>query len=117
MANPLLATLPPGAARQGRRLPRVTPDRFDPEQGAGREAAFFPDQCCDALQAPNPPNINAMSSTPPQQTISGRKTARTARPVSVSWARANPMQLQTSPQTPAISPPQIGIICKGPAEP
>src|SRR5438874_13253327 len=118
MANQLLATLPPGSAIQARRLARLTRDRFHLEQDTGREAAFCREvQCCDVLQAANPPNMNAMSSTPPQQTISGRKTASTARPVSVSWARANPMQLQTSAQTPAISPPHTGIICKGPVEP
>src|SRR5216110_729741 len=109
MANQLLTTLPPSPAIQARRLARLTRDRFHLEQGTGREAAFCREvQCCDVLQAANPPNMNA---------ISGRKTATTARPVSVSWARANPMQLQTSAQTPAISPPQTGIICKGPVEP
>src|SRR5215469_10925608 len=118
MANQLLATLPPGPAIRARRLARLTRDRFHLERDAVREAASCPEvQCCDVLQAAHPPNMNAMSSMPPQQTISGRKTARTARPVSVSWARANPMQLQTSAQMPAIIPPQIGIICKGPVEP
>src|SRR6266513_2285019 len=112
MANQLLATLQPGSATQARRLARLTRDRFHLEQDTGREATFCREvQCCDVLQAANPPNMNAMSSTPPQQ------TASTARPVSVSWARANPMQLQTSAQTPAISPPQTGTICKGPVEP
>src|SRR5438132_13748380 len=110
MANQLLATLPPGSAIQARRLARLTRDRFHLEQDTGREAAFCREvQCCDVLQAGNPPNMNAMSSTRPQQTISRRKPARSARPVSVSWARANPMQLQPRAQSPAISPPQPGL--------
>src|SRR5947199_7955528 len=95
------------AARAGEAWLKLTPTKLHSPQR----------QWCDALQAPNAPNIKATSNPPPQQTITGRKTASTARPVSVSWARARPMQLQTSAQTPAIMPPQTGIICKGPVEP
>ncbi len=49
-------------------------------------------QWCDAPQAPSMPNIIASRAMPPQQTINGSNTASTARPVSVSCARANPIQ-------------------------
>src|SRR2546430_16284532 len=96
MANQLLATLPPGSAIQARRLARLTPDRFHQEQETGREAAFCREvQCCDVLQAANPPNMNAMSSTTLQKTISGSKTTSTPRTRRGSLAPVHPLWKQT----------------------
>src|SRR6266516_146460 len=90
--NQVRTKLPPRPATKPRRSATPARDRFPQEQVGEGKAAFSGNQWCDALHAPSAPNITAMTKTPPQQTITGRITATTARPVSVSCARARPME-------------------------
>src|SRR5204862_2134171 len=52
-------------------------------------------QCRENMLSALPPTITPNSTIAPQQTIRGRRTARTALPVSISCARERPMQSST----------------------
>src|SRR5260370_40634367 len=94
---------------QATRSARSIHDRARLEGDAATESASRFNQCWEALHAPSAPNIIRSKSPPPQQTISGSKTATAARPVSVSCARAKPMLQTTIFQTKTTRPPQNGI--------
>src|SRR5262249_3996099 len=64
-----------------------------------------------------PPKIIKQMTHKAQHAMIGRKTASTAGPVSVSWARDNPMQYKTRAQIEATKLPHNGTIINGYVEP